>query len=499
MTQVAGHGARERPGRQRYAGFHRHNPLLRPPLRTPAPLPPAPAPAPASTVPPLRRLAWPLFAELTLGVSAGVIGTALAASVSDTATAAFSLANNVWASLFILFRIIGAGIGVVMTQRLGAGSRGAADTLARAALGASTWLGGATALLAALAAHPLLVAMNAPADVLPVAWPFLVALAPAMLLDAWNASMASVMRSHLRTADTLAVMAASQACHLGLAWPLVPLLGLPGYALALVISRVLALGLHLWLWRQRLGLKPTARDWWHVPRAELAAMLHIGVPGAAENIGYRAGYTVSMAAVAQLGATQLSTHAYVSQVGLAALMFGATAGLSVEILVGQLIGAGRLQQAHALVRRALARGLMTSVAVTLVAALCGPLLLRAFTHDPAILSLGCTLLWWTVLLEPGRTFNLVVINALRAAGDARFPVLAGIASMVVVLAGGSWWLGVHLGWGLVGVWVAYIADEWIRGLSMWARWRWHAWVPHARAVRRRARTHQGTSAAARAG
>jgi putative MATE family efflux protein len=443
----------------------------------------------------LWRLAWPLFVELTLGVAVGVLGTALAAGVSDTAAAAFSLANNVSAAVFILFRIIGAGIGVVLAQRLGAGSRPAADALARAALGASTWLGGATALVTALGAGPLLRAMNTPADVLPLAWPFLVVLAPTMLLDAWNASMASVMRSHLRTRDTLAVMAVSQACHLALALPLVPLLGLPGYALALLLSRGVALALHLWVWRRRLALRPCLQDWWRVPRAELAAMLHIGVPGAAENIGYRVAFTISIAAVAQLGATELATHAYVTQIGLAALMFGATAGLSVEIIVGQLIGAGRLQQAHALVRRALARGLVVSVAVTALAALLGPMLLRLFSREPAIVTLGCTLLWWTVLLEPGRTFNLVVINALRAAGDARFPVLAGIASMVLVLAGGSWWLGVHLGWGLVGVWIAYIADEWIRGLAMWARWRRHAWVPHARAVRRRSRL-QGASAAA---
>ena len=438
--------------------------------------------------PPLWRLAWPLFIELTLGVAVGVLGTVLAARESDAAAAAFSLANNVSASLFVLFRIIGAGIGVVMAQRLGAGNRPAADALARAALGASTWLGGATALFTALAAGPLLAAMNAPSEVLPLALPFLVALAPTMLLDAWNSSMASVMRSHLRTRDTLVVMAACQLCHLVLALPLVPQLGLPGYALALAGGRLVALAMHLWLWRTTLQLRTRRHDWWRVPRAELAAMLHIGAPGAAENIAYRVGFTMSMAAVAHLGATELATHAYVTQIGLAALMFGLTAGLSVEIVVGQLIGAGRLQQADALVRRALSRGLLVSVAVTGLAALSGPWLLRLFTTEPAILTLGSALLWWTVLLEPGRTFNLVVINALRAAGDARFPVLAGIASMVVVLAGGSWWLGVHLGWGLVGVWVAYAADEWIRGLAMWARWRWLSWVPHARAVRRRSRT-----------
>ena len=115
----------------------------------------------------------------------------------------------------------------------------------------------------------------------------------------------------------------------------------------------------------------------------------------------------------------------------------------------------------------------------------GPWLLQLFTQDPQIISLGTTLLWWTVLLEPGRTFNLVVINALRATGDARYPVLVGAGSMLLVLAGGSWLLGVHLGLGLVGVWIAYTADEWLRGLLMWRRWSKLDWVPHARASRRR--------------
>ena len=44
----------------------------------------------------------------------------------------------------------------------------------------------------------------------------------------------------------------------------------------------------------------------------------------------------------------------------------------------------------------------------------------------------------------------------------------------------SWLLGVHWGWGLAGVWMAYAADEWIRGLLMWRRWLTQGWVPHAR-------------------
>jgi putative MATE family efflux protein len=449
-----------------------------------------------STHPPRARLfalAWPLFLELLLGISVGVVGTALAARLSDTAGGAFALANHVTSMLFILFRVVGAGVGVVVSQNLGAGRRAAADAVACAVLGASSWIGGLTALASLGGARPLLHLLQAPAEVLPLATPLLYALAPALLLDAWNASMASVMRAHLRARDTLVVMVIMHAVHLLLAVPLMlgvggwPGLGLPGFALALVVARCVALALHLALWRSRLALVPRAADWWRLPRAELAAVAHIGLPGAAENIAYRLAFMVSVAVAGGLGARALATHAYAQQVIGLVLLFGLSTGLSAETLVGHLVGAGQLRQANELVRRVLARGLAVSVAAACCAALAGPWLLRVFTSDPAIIHDATVLLWLTVLLEPGRTFNIVVINALRAAGDARFPVVAGAASMLIVLAGGSWLLGSDsgLGLGLPGLWIAYAADEWLRGLVMWHRWATLAWVPHARAAKRR--------------
>ena len=40
---------------------------------------------------------------------------------------------------------------------------------------------------------------------------------------------------------------------------------------------------------------------------------------------------------------------------------------------------------------------------------------------------------------------------------------------------------------VAGLWIAYAADEWLRGLLMWRRWRRLQWLPYARASRRRLR------------
>lgn len=457
---------------------------------------PHPLPAPAWTPSPAPRLlplAVPLFTEMALALGMGLVGTVLAARLGDAHGAALALCSQVLAMLFVLFRIVGAGVSVVVAQALGGGRRDEADRVARATWGASSWIGGGCALLAATAATPLLQALNAPPEVLPLAVPLLRLMALAVLLDAWNTTAASVLRSHLQARPTMVVNVTMQLIHLALAVPLMggafglPGLGLAGYALALLVARGCGLALFLQAWQQRLALWPRGADWWRWRRHTLGPVLHIGLPGAAENIAWRSAYVVSLSVVGGLGTAALATHAYTMAIVHLVLLFAATLGLAAEIMVGHLVGAGRLHDAHRLVRRLLARGLVMAAAVSLAVALAGRWLMGWFSADAQIIATGATLLWLTIALETGRSFNLVLVNALRAAGDARFPVVAGAASFLLVMAGGSWLLGAHLGWGLVGVWIAYAADEWLRGLLNWWRWASLGWLPAARQTHRRLR------------
>ena len=428
---------------------------------------------------------------MLLGLGMGLVGTLLAARLGDAQGAAFALCSQVMAMLFVFFRIVGAGVSVVVSQALGGQRPDAAERTALATLGASSWIGGLCVAVAALAAEPLLGLLNTPPELLPLAVPLLRWLAPTVLLDAWHTTLASVLRSHLQSRPTMVVNVTVQMAHLLLALPLMngafswPGLGLPGFALALLLARGIGLALFLQAWRQRLGLVPLARDWWAWRRAVLAPVLQVGLPGAAENICWRSAYVFSLSVVGTLGTQALATHAYTMQIIHLILVFAATLGLSGEIMVGHLVGAGQLHRAHHLVRRLLRRGLLMAAGVSTLAALSGPWLIGAFTRDPQIIATGALLLWLTIALETGRTYNIVLVNALRAAGDAQFPLVAGAASFLLVMAGGSWLLGVWLGWGLVGVWVAYAADEWLRGLVMWWRWAGLGWLPAARCMHRR--------------
>jgi putative MATE family efflux protein len=439
----------------------------------------------------LNTIAGPLLGEFLLGMTVAMGGLWLASHESDVAAGAFGLVNQILETLNVAFRVLAIGLGVMVTQYLGGAQQAAARRAALLALGASTWVGALVMVVVVAGNDVALEWLNAPQAVIALAAPYLQWFAPALLLDAYNLSMAAVLRAHLFAKDSLRIMVAMHATHLGLAflimrgWGEWDGMGLEGYAIAMLVSRALGLVLHLWFWRVRMQLVPSARDWWAFSWKDLAPVLRVGVPGAGVEMTYRAAFMVSVAATARLGVTALATHSYTLQLLKYVLLTSMAIGWACEIMVGRLIGAGDLRAASGLVRKAVRNGLLASGSLALLAALGAPWLMRAFTKDPAVIQAAQTLLWLSLLLETGRVFNLILNGALRATGDAIYPAASSVASLVLVLGVGSFWLGRLFG--LPGIWLAYAIDEWIRGLLLLARWGWRGWLPNARDSRRRLR------------
>ncbi len=441
--------------------------------------------------PRLFSITWPFFSEHLLQATVGLLFVWLTARISDGTAAAFALSNQVMVTFVMLFRIVAVGASVVVTQYLGAGDGPGAQRIARASLGAAMWSGAAVASVVALGAGPLLTLMKLPGELRPQAQPYLMLLGIVLFAESLITTLGSVLRAYTHTRQTMRLVVLmnvlGMACGLPLlyGWLGLPKLGLVGVGVGLLAARLWTLVCYFALWRRLLGITPTGEDFWRLRRGSLGEMMHIGLPGAGENIAYRISFTMILALVANMGQASLVTHTYLLQITHFVLLVGLAVGFGTEIVVGHMVGAGQLTSADRLVRRALAVGLTTSISLGLVVGLCGRTIFGFFTSDPAIIESGSKLVWLILLLEPGRSFNIIVINGLRATGDARFPVLYGVFSMYLVAFGLAWLLGVHSAWGLAGIWLAFAADEWLRGLSMYVRWRRLGWVKYARRARRR--------------
>ena len=445
----------------------------------------------ASDRPRLNAVAIPILGEFLLGYSVVMAGLWLASHTSDGAAGSLGLANQVLEALSVVFRVLAIGMGVVITQLLGAQQQDGARQTALSGLGACTWAGLVVVSVMLLGNDVILDVLNAPEEILPLISPYLQLLAPALLLEGYNLTMAAILRAHLHVKDSLKVMVAMHTTHIALAMPLMlgvshwDGLGLYGYAVAFLLSRALGLWLHLVLWRNRMGLKPNARHWWVLQPRVLAPVLRVGVPGASAELGYRAAFLVSLASAARWGVGALATHSYTLQLLRYVVLISLSIGWACEIMVGRLVGAGKFRQAKELVKKGTRNGLVASGTLALLAALAAPWLMRIFTKDPQVIQAAQTLLWIGIALETGRVFNIIVIGALRATGDVIYPVVASVGSFALVLGLGSYVLGRNFG--LPGIFLAYAADEWVRGLLMMARWHWLGWVQHAKRTLRRVR------------
>ncbi|WP_439644289.1 MATE family efflux transporter [Acetivibrio straminisolvens] len=205
----------------------------------------------------------------------------------------------------------------------------------------------------------------------------------------------------------------------------------------------------------------------------------MGLPSAAEGIAYHGSQLTITRIITVLGTAALTTRVYTLNLMQFVMVFSIAVGQGTQIAVGHLVGAGDNEKAYKTCIRSLKYAIAVAVAIAGVFAFFSEQLLGIFTDDRAIIEMGSSLLLIAIILEPGRVFNIVIINALRAAGDARFPVIMGIISMWGIGVVLSYFLGVACGLGLIGVWIAFAGDEWFRGIAMLLRWRSRIWYKMA--------------------
>ncbi len=437
----------------------------------------------------LFAITWPIFIEQLSHILPGIVDTFMVSYIGDNAVAGLAVANQIVGFFIILFSFIGIGTTVVLTHYLGAGDPAGAERVAATALGVNFWLGVLVSALIWTYSSELLRLLHLPPALMPYAQPFLALMGGTLFLESINISFGAMLRAHGHTREAMLIAVGMNVLNLALNVVLIfgllgmPKLGVVGAALSTVISRAAACLALAWVVRRQLGMHMKPHWLTRFERAPLARILQIGVPAAGENLCWQASFMVITYFVGQMGATHLATFSYAMQLSMIMMMLGISIGIGTEIMVGHMVGAGQMDEAYRQLLRSLRVGLAVTVASTCAVVAAAPWLFDLFTDNPAIIAGGAVLLRISLILEPGRTFNLVVINALRATGDARFPVLMGALSMWGVAVPLAWLLGLHFGWGLVGVWIAFTCDEWVRGLAMYARWKSRVWEKHAHAVR----------------
>jgi putative MATE family efflux protein len=430
---------------------------------------------------PLLQLAWPLLVENLLRVSLMSVDTLMLSRYSSEAVAAMSLVGQFGFFIQLLYMMVSIGSSVLITQYLGAGRTREAGLHGVASLTLILGMSLVVSALVAVGAGPVIGLYHLAPQVALYATQFLTLYGGLSFFLALNIGQASILRAWGHARDPMVVnvlalvltVAGNALCLFGLFG--FPVLGVVGVAASTVLSQAVAVGLSAWMIHRRTGIELPLSEAGRIPGRVYRAILAIGIPTAGENLSYNISQIAIFTMLAGMGTEAMATYGILMAVLRYVFMPGVSIGSAAQLKVGYLVGAGRHGEATNRVYRYFAIGFTISLVLAVVLLAFQRPLLGLFSQDPAVLALAGSVLVVSLVLEPGRNFNTIIIPALKGAGDVRFPVYVGMASMWGVSVVGSWFLGVHLGFGLVGVWWAMSADEWLRGIVMLLRWRSGAW------------------------
>ncbi|RHW40105.1 MATE family efflux transporter [Lysinibacillus yapensis] len=433
----------------------------------------------------LFHLTWPIFLEVFLFMLMGLADTFMLSAVSDDAVSGVGTANQYIHIAILILEVVGNGAAIVVSQYLGSRRYIEAARISALAVTLNLCVGVIMSIGFVLFSNRLMVIMNLQGEVLQHAQSYLLIVGGGIFLQAVINSLAAVIRVHGWTKQTMLVSLGMNVIHVIGNYLLIfghfgaPELGVQGAAISSVASRLIAVFVFFWLLYQALEVKIEWRQYFTFSKEYVQKILSIGLPSAFEQIMYQACQIVFLYYVTYLGTEALAARQYAMNISMFTYLFAIAIGMGTSIIVGRLVGSGDKDAAYKQLWASVKSALSFTIALAALVMIFRESLMELFTANPEVIMVGASVLALSLLLETGRTINITIINTMRAAGDARFPVKIGFLSMICMSLPLGYFLVFVLDLGLVGVWLAIAADEWTRAIIVLFRWKSRRWERYA--------------------
>ncbi|WP_339253917.1 MATE family efflux transporter [Sporosarcina sp. FSL W8-0480] len=433
----------------------------------------------------LFHLTWPIFLEVFLFMLMGIADTFMLSALSDNAVSGVGAANQYIHIAILVLEVVGNGAAIVVSQYLGSKRYLEASKISALAVTLNLIVGMIMSVLFVLFSRHIMIAMNLQGDVLDYATKYLVIVGGAIFLQAIINSLAAIIRVHGFTKQTMFVSLGMNIFHVVGNYLLIfgkfgfPELGVQGAAISSVVSRLLAMIVFFWLLYRVMEYRVEFRYYITLSKEYIGKILQIGIPSAFEQIMYQGCQIVFLYYVTYLGAESLAARQYAVNISMFTYLFAIAIGMGTAIIVGRMVGGDKKDDAYKSVWTSVKWALLFTLCMVALVMIFRYPLLKLFTDNPDVIEIGAAVLLLSIVLETGRTMNIVIINSLRAAGDAKYPVIIGAFSMVAMSLPLGYLLVFQLDLGLVGVWLAIAADEWVRATIMYFRWKSRRWERYA--------------------
>lgn len=427
------------------------------------------------------KMTWPIFIEILLQIMVGNVDQFMLSHYSQHSVAAVGNANQIINIVIMALSVISMASTVLIAQYRGAGNKEKVAEVCTVAMLTIVSIGAAISLALFLFDGFFLNLLGVPGEIWAEASLFLRYIGLFIVVQSAYICFISFFRGYsllkvtMATSIVMNIINITGNCFLIHGFGPIPSLGVLGVTISTNTSKVLGLLLIMYFFRRFIDVRLSFKYLRPFPKKTLYKILYLGLPSGGESLSYQISQMVIMRFVNLMGIVVITTKVYAYIIANCSYVYTQALAMATQIIVGFLIGMGDLDAVSKRVWKTIRMGILISGTVTFLLFLNSDAIYGIFTDNPEVLELGRHIFMIEIFLEIGRAVNMVMVMALQAAGDIKWPVTTGLVSMWLTATLGSYVFGIVLGYGLIGVWLAMCLDECLRALVFIYRWRSGGW------------------------
>lgn len=423
----------------------------------------------------------PLMLEQLFSGLMGIADTMMVTSVSDSAISAVSNVNAINTLVFYMLVALATGGVIVCAQHLGRGEKTEANAAAKQALLSSVVFAAIIMLLCLMYHHTLLSVIFGAVeqDVMKQAQKYFLLTALSYPFLAAQQTAAAIFRASGRSTPTMVAAAGANVLNiLGNAILIFGFhLGVVGAALATLFSRIFNAAVLLILLRNE-KLEISIRNYLYIrPDKEIIfTVLRVGIPSGIENSMFELGKLLVQSTVATLGTAAMAAQAMIHTLDVVICMPSLSIGTGLLTVVGQCMGARRINEAKRYTRKFCIYSEITLLAMSALVLGLTPAITRVTNMSSQSAELTIQLMIIITIAKCTLwVMSFTLPNCMQAAGDVKFTAFASALSMWVFRVGGCLLLCRGFNMNLIGVWIAWFCDWAFRGAIYIWRYRSNIW------------------------
>ena len=251
----------------------------------------------------------------------------------------------------------------------------------------------------------------------------------------------------------------ANGCNIILCPLLIHFYGLPGAAMATTIGRGIGVCYQLYHLTKRTGVIRIIGKQFRPDGIIIRGLLKIAWTGTLQFLIGSASWIAMAMIIARFGDTAIAGYQVAIRIVIFFLLPAWGMSNAAATLVGQNLGAGRVDRAEQSVRTASTFNVVFSLLVTLILLFLGRYIVAFINPDPSI---GIVSVRALQIIAPGYIFygiGMVMTNAFNGAGDTRTPTIVNFFCFWTFQIPLAWLLAIALGFGPKGVFFAIVITE----------------------------------------